>query len=59
MHHIIRSCSLDNIKFSTDEIRTFNGFEGLTDEQAGKLADFLTMYAIIVYDRMKEYGRDW
>ncbi|MBQ5593248.1 MAG: hypothetical protein IIU76_01545 [Bacteroidales bacterium] len=49
---------MDNIKFSTDEIRTFNGFEGLTDEQAGELADFLTMYAIIVYDRMKEYGRD-
>ena len=58
MHHIARSCNLDNIKFSVDEIRTFNGFEGLTDEQAGELADFLALYAIIVYGRMIEYDRD-
>lgn len=42
-----------NLKFSNDEIRKFKGYEHLTDEQAYELADFLAIYAIIVYNNVK------
>ena len=55
---ITRWCGLDNIRFSIDEIRNFKGFEGLTDKQASEFADFLAMYAIMVYENLSEYGRN-
>lgn len=37
-----------------DEIRHFSGCEDLNDEQAMVLADFLAMYAQIVYNNNKK-----
>ena len=45
---------MDNLKFTNNEIRQFKGFEQLTDNEASKLADFLAIYACIVYDNLRE-----
>lgn len=49
---IILLCKLNNIRFGIDEIRVFQGYEHLTDEQACELADFLAMYAVIIFENM-------
>ena len=49
---IILLCKLNNIRFGIDEIRGFKGYEHLTDEQACELADFLAMYAVIIFENM-------
>ena len=43
---------VNNIRFTNDEIRKFKGYEHLTDDEASKLADFLAIYAIIVYNNL-------
>lgn len=49
---VILLCKLNNIRFGIDEIRGFKGYEHLTDEQACELADFLAMYAVIIFENM-------
>jgi len=44
---------LNNLKFSTDEIKQFKGLDTLTEEQAEVLADFLETYAVIIYNSLK------
>jgi hypothetical protein len=44
---------LNNIRFSIDEIRKFKGYQDMTDVQAAELADFLAMYAVIIFENIK------
>jgi len=45
---------LDKLKFTIDEIRSHRGYEYLTDEQASEMADFLALYAQVVFDSIKK-----
>lgn len=45
---------LDKLKFSVDEIRAYSGYEHLTDEQASEMADFLALYAQVVFNSIKK-----
>jgi len=47
---------LDSIKLSVDEIRSFQGYEEVTEQEANQLIDFLALYAMIVYNSMKDNG---
>ena len=49
---VILLCKLNNIRFTIDEIREFKGYENLTDVQANELADFLAMYAVVIFENM-------
>ena len=49
---------VNSIRFSEDEIREFKGYENLTNEQARDVADFFAMWSIIVYENMRDYGRN-
>ena len=49
---------VNSIKFSEDEIREFKGYENLTDEQARDVADFFAMWSIILFENMRDYGRN-
>ena len=39
-----------SIRMSREEIRSFEKFDGLTDEQVDTVADFLALAAVITYD---------
>lgn len=43
----------DNIKFTINELKSFQGYEHLTDEEAQQLSEFLALYSIIIYDSLK------
>lgn len=45
---------MESIKFTTDEIRKNKGYEGISDKEAEQLADFLAVYAEIIFDYLKE-----
>lgn len=45
---------MESIKFTTDEIRKHKGYEGISDEEAEKIADFLAVYAEIIFDYLIE-----
>ena len=47
---------LDSIKFTVDEVRSFKGYENLTEQEANQMIDFLSLYAMIVYNAMKDDG---
>lgn len=49
---------VNSIRFSEDEIREFKGYENLTDEQARDVADFFAMWSIILFENMRDYGRN-
>ena len=49
---------VNSIRFSEDEIREFKGYENLTDEQARDVADFFAMWSMILFDNMRDYGRN-
>ena len=49
---------VNSIRFSGDEIREFKGYENLTDEQARDVADFFAMWSIILFENMRDYGRN-
>lgn len=49
---------VNSIRFSEDEIREFKGYENLTNKQARDVADFFAMWSIIVYENMRDYGRN-
>jgi hypothetical protein len=49
---------LESIKFTVDEIRSFKGYENVTEQEANQLSDFLALYAMIVYNAMKDDGKD-
>lgn len=49
---------VNSIRFSEDEIREFKGYENLTDEQARDVADFFAMWSIILFENMRDYGKN-
>ena len=49
---------MESIKFTVDEIRSFKGYENVTEQEANQLIDFLALYAMIVYNAMKDDGKD-
>lgn len=49
---------VNSIRFSEDEIREFKGYKNLTDEQARDVADFFAMWSIILFENMRDYGRN-
>lgn len=49
---------MDDIKFTVDEIRSFHGFENVSEQEANQMIDFLALYARIVFNAMKGDGTD-
>ena len=37
---------------TTDMVRQFNGFEGISDEEAQSIADSLKMFSLILFDHL-------
>ena len=47
---------LNSIKLSSDEIHSFKGLENISEVEVEQLAEFLAIYAISVYQAMKNNG---
>jgi len=44
---------LEEIKLTNDELSKYHELNNLTEEQKRKLADFLSLFAVTVYNSMK------
>ena len=49
---------LNDIKWSTDELREFDFFKNIDEEQAAAVTEFLADYAVIVYNVLKSKERE-